>query len=208
MNIGLDIDLGAIDPRALTAAAVLLGVLVGVLGVFVWRWYRARRERRMRLARITGMSVDFVRDVLVPDGGGGTLHVDYLMLTPQGVLIIDLRDVTGNVFGSDAMTEWTVMDDARRFTFGNPEGGLYDRIAAVKAIVGDAAEIPVEGRVIFTRRANFPKGMPRLTMSEESLDSAFTPGDRAQSEAAVEPWREAWQRLRAALRPSNFSSAG
>jgi hypothetical protein len=78
----------------------------------------------------------------------------------------------------------------------------------VKAIVGDAAEIPVEGRVIFTRRANFPKGMPRLTLSEESLDSAFTPGDRAQSEAAVEAWREAWQRLRAALRPSNFSSAG
>lgn len=187
---------------------MLLGVLVGVLGVFVWRWYRARRERRMRLARITGMSVDFVRDVLVPDGGGGTLHVDYLLLTPQGVLIIDLRDVTGNVFGSDAMTEWTVMDDARRFTFGNPQAGLYDRIAAVKAIVGDAAEIPVEGRVIFTRRANFPKGMPRLTMSEESLDSAFTPGDRAQSEATVEPWREAWQRLRAALRPSNFSSAG
>jgi hypothetical protein len=78
----------------------------------------------------------------------------------------------------------------------------------VKAIVGNGEEIPVEGRVIFTRRANFPKGMPRLTLSEESLDGDFVHADRAQSEAAVEAWREAWQRLRSVLRPSNFSSAG
>ncbi len=204
----MNLDLAALDPRALIAAAVLLGVLVGVLGVFAWRWYRTRRERRLRVARITGLSVDFVRDVLVPDGSGGTLHVDYLLLTPQGVLILDLRDVTGNVFGSDAMTEWTVMDDARRFTFGNPQAGLYDRIAAVKAILGDSPEIPVEGRVIFTRRATFPKGLPRLTLSEDSIEGAFAPADRAQSEAVVEPWRGPWQRLRAALRPSTFSSAG
>ena len=201
-------DPGSIDPRALTAAAVLCGVLVGVLGVFGWRWYRAHRERRGRAARIAGVSVEAVKDVLIPDGGGGTLHVDHLLLTPHGVLILDLRDVTGHVFGSDAMTEWTVMDDARRFTFANPQAGLYDRIAAVKAILGDTPEIPVEGRVIFTRRASFPKGLPRLTLPEESLEAEFSLGERAQAERAVEPWREAWSRLRGVLRPSNFSGAG
>ena len=169
MNIDLLPD--STDLRVLVAAAVLIGILCGVLGVFVWRWYGGHRERRLRAARISGVSVDLVRNVLVPDGGGSTLHLDYLLLTPQGLIILDLRDITGNVFGSDAMTEWTVMDDARRFTFANPQNGLYDRIAAVKAIVGDAgAQVPVEGRVVFTRRAMFPKGLPRWTLSEASLD--------------------------------------
>jgi hypothetical protein len=202
------IDLGVLEPRALTAAAVLLGVLLGVLGVFAWRWYRLHRERRLRAARIAGVSIGCVKDVLIPDGGGGTLHVDYLLFTPRGVLILDLRDITGNVFGSDAMTEWTVMDEARRFTFANPQAGLYDRIAAVKAIVGEAAGIPVDGRVVFTRRAKFPKGLPRLTLSEESLESEFGIADRDRADQAVDPWREAWERLRSATRPSRFSGVG
>lgn len=207
MNIDLLPD--STDLRVLVAVAVLIGMLCGVLGVFAWRWYGGHRERRLRVARISGVSVDLVRDVLVPDGGGGTLHLDYLLLTPQGLIILDLRDITGNVFGSDLMTEWTVMDDARRFTFANPQNGLYDRIAAVKAIVGDAgAQVPVEGRVVFTRRASFPKGLPRWTLSEESLEADLALGDRGQAERLVEPMRAVWGRVRSTLQPSNFSGAG
>jgi hypothetical protein len=207
MNIDLLPD--STDLRVLVAAAVLIGMLCGVLGVFAWRWYRGHRERRLRAARISGVSVDLVRDVLVPDGGGGTLHLDYLLLTPQGLIILDLRDITGNVFGSDAMTEWTVMDEARRFTFANPQNGLYDRIAAVKAIVGDAgAQVPVEGRVVFTCRASFPKGLPRWTLSEETLEADLALGDRGQGERLVEPMRGVWGRVRSTLQPSNFSGAG
>lgn len=204
----MNLELGALEPRVLAVVAVLLGMLVGVLGVFGWRWYRAHRERRLRAALIRGVCLDSVKDVLIPDGGGGTLHVDHLLLTPQGVLILDLRDVTGNVFGSDAMTEWTVMDDARRFTFANPQAGLYDRIAAVKAILGETSGIPVEGRVVFTRRAAFPKGLPRLTLSEASLETEFGIVDRDGAALGVEPWCDAWMRLRAATRPSRFSGAG
>ena len=207
MNIDLLPD--STDLRVLVAAAVLIGMLCGVLGVFAWRWYRGHRERRLRAARISGVSVDLVRDVLLPDGGGGTLHLDYLLLTPQGLIILDLRDITGNVFGSDAMTEWTVMDEARRFTFANPQNGLYDRIAAVKAIIGDAgAQVSVEGRVVFTRRASFPKGLPRWTLSEESLETDLALGDRGQAERLVEPMRGVWGRVRSTLQPSNFSGAG
>ena len=207
MNIDLLPD--STDLRALVAAAVLIGMLCGVLWVCAWRWYGGYRERRLRAARISGVSVDLVRDVLVPDGGGGTLHLDYLLLTPQGLIILDLRDITGNVFGSDAMTEWTVMDEARRFTFANPQNGLYDRIAAVKAIFGDAgAQVPVEGRVVFTCRASFPKGLPRWTLSEETLEADLALGDRGQAERLVEPMRSVWGRVRSTLQPSNFSGAG
>src|SRR6187399_2480506 len=98
---------------------------------------------------IIAVSSEYVRNVLVPDGMGAFMHVDYLMLTSRGVLVIDLRDVRGNIFGGDQMTEWTVMNGANRTTFVNPQHAIYDRVAAVRSLAGD---LPVEGRVLFTRR--------------------------------------------------------
>ena len=88
----------------------------------------------------------------------------------RGVVVIDLRDVQGNIFGGDQMAEWTVMDGPRRFTFTNPQSALYDRIAAVKAVAGD---VPVEGRIVFTRRGKFPKGLPKWTLMVDALRAEF-----------------------------------
>ena len=83
--------------------------------------------------------IEHLHNVLVPDGMGAAMHVDYLLLTSRGVVVIDLRDVRGNIFGGDQMTEWTVMSGASRYTFQNPQHALYDRVAAVRALAGDAA---------------------------------------------------------------------
>jgi hypothetical protein len=147
---------------------------------------------------VTATGSDHVVDVLVPDGMGGGFHVDFLLLTPRGVLVIDLRDVQGNIFGGDQMAEWTVMDGPRRFTFTNPQSGLYDRIAAVKAIAG---EVPVEGRVVFTRRGKFPKGLPKWTLMIDSLRAEFPAMDH-DPEPAAEGFREGWEKIRGAVKPS------
>ncbi|MFM8481234.1 MAG: nuclease-related domain-containing protein, partial [Gammaproteobacteria bacterium] len=126
--------------------AVTVGVLVGIGVTVGWRWYRQYRERQRRRRLIEAVSVDHLRDVALPDGSGGLLHVDYLLLTARGLLILDVRDVIGNVFGSDPMVEWTVMQGARRFTFANPQGAMYDRIAALTVLAGD---LPIDGRIVF-----------------------------------------------------------
>jgi hypothetical protein len=190
---------------ALVAAAVVLGILIGIAVTLSWRWYGRRRERIRRKRRIEAVSIDHLRNVAVPDGSGGTLHIDYVLLTVRGVLLLDVRDVVGNVFGSDPMIEWTVMHAGRRQTFPNPQGPLYDRIAALKAIVGD---LPIEGRVMFGSGSSFPKGLPRLTLREESLEAEFPLGDRTQAEQLVEDWKSDWQRLRETLSPSEFGVRG
>jgi hypothetical protein len=117
----------------------------------------------------------------------------------RGVVVIDLRDVKGNIFGGDQMAEWTVMDGAQRFTFTNPQGALYDRIAAVKAIAG---EVPVEGRIVFTRRGKFPKGLPKWTLMLDALRAEFaSPDFDAPAEAAAQ-YREGWERIKTAVKPS------
>ena len=180
---------------ALLAACAMA---IGALG-FVWRAYRRRRARRQLYDAITVIGLDSLQDVLVPDGMGGSMHVDFLLLTSRGVLVVDLRDVAGNIFGGDQMTEWTVMAGAKRTTFQNPQGALYDRVAAVKLIAG---ELPVEGRILFTKRGRFPKGLPRWTMMVDALRAEFPPADSQAFAALMGRYREIWAGICAAVSPS------
>jgi hypothetical protein len=181
---------------SIVGAALAIGVLL-----LLWRWYRRRRARLLLLATVTGGAFEYLRNVLVPDGQGGALHVDFLLLTARGCVVLDLRDIAGNIFGGDQMTAWTVMYRTQRYTFSNPQTGLYDRIAVVRALVG---ELPVEGRVVFTPRGQFPKGLPRFTLMLASLPAEFPAAERTQSGALSDAWRAEWERLRAACKPSRL----
>jgi len=192
-------ELSRVPPIAwlLSACALVLGFALGL----TWRWYRRYRARRALRSAVTSGSSEHLVDTLVPDGMGGAFHVDYLLLTLRGVVVIDLRDVKGNIFGGDQMAEWTVMDGAHRFTFTNPQSALYDRVAAVKAVAGD---VPVEGRIVFTRRGTFPKGLPKWTLMLDALRSEFPAAEFETPAESAARYREGWRRLREAVRPSNM----
>ncbi|HEX6638856.1 MAG TPA: nuclease-related domain-containing protein, partial [Steroidobacteraceae bacterium] len=104
-------------PFGLTQVQLVL-IAVGVLAVALLLtvggriWMLRRRDAR-RVARVTAGAADFLRNVLIPDGNGGDFHLDFLLLTSRGVVVIDMRDITGNVFGGDQMTDWTLMDGPR-----------------------------------------------------------------------------------------------
>ena len=189
-----DLELGAI----VVAAALLIGALV-----YVWRWDQRRRMRAARTLAVTSCGFEHLRDVLVPDGQGAALHVDFLLLTARGIIVIDLRDIAGNIFGGDQMSAWTVMHRAQRYTFGNPQPGLYDRIAAVRAL---AQGVPVEGRVVFTARGRFPKGLPRYTLMLDSLPSEFPASERDLMRSLLEGWMPAWAGIKKSVAPSQLAA--
>lgn len=186
-----------ISPSA--AALVLGGIAIGMGGSWLWRWWRLRRARQRLVNAVTSTSFEHLRDVLVPDGNGASFHIDFLLLTPRGILVVDLRDVVGNVFGGDQMTDWTVMNGASRTTFPNPQAALYDRVAAVKTLAG---EVPVEGRVVFTRSARFPKGLPKWTLLLDSLRAEFPPADRAMFQSVLARFSAGWESVRGGVQPS------
>jgi hypothetical protein len=189
-------ELSKLSPTAwvLIAGAAALGFAIS----WLWRWYRQYSARKALRAAVTAAGSDHLVDMLVPDGMGGGFHVDFLLLTARGILVIDLRDIQGNIFGGDQMAEWTVMDGPRRFTFTNPQSALYDRIAAVKGVAG---EVPVEGRIVFTRRGKFPKGLPKWTLMVDSLRAEF-PSDYDGLSGALTRFSESWQRLKSSVKPS------
>lgn len=192
-----------LPPVDLKLVVVVIGAAGLIAGLLViWRWERRRRMRATRALAVTSCGFDHLRDVLVPDGQGSALHVDFLLLTARGIVVIDLRDVAGNIFGGDQMTQWTVMHRAQRLTFLNPQTGLYDRIAAVRAL---AQELPVEGRIVFTARGHFPKGLPQHTLMLESLPAEFPASDRESMRGLLERWMPAWNLIQQSVTPSKLA---
>ena len=194
--------LGNLDtPQNRLILTVVAIVMVGALFYYVIRAWRRRTEYQRLENSIISAGSEHLRNVLVPDGMGAVMHIDYLLLTSRGVLVIDLRDIRGNIFGGDQMTEWTVMNGASRSTFQNPQHALYDRVAAVRALCGD---LPVEGRILFTRRGKFPKGLPRWTLMVDSLRTEFPPVDSDASQSWIGRYQEGWKVLGAGVAPSTL----
>lgn len=180
-----------------TVAVMLLG-LMAVGCVAGWRRWDRYRARRQLVRSFEAVAASVLRDVLIPDGSGGQLHIDFLLLTGRGLLVVDYRDVEGVVFGGEHMKEWAVMDGSRRTTFLNPLEALYDRIAAVKLLAG---EVPVDGRIVFTSRSKFPKGRPPRVMRLDLLEADY-PAAAPDSPHPGERFRAAWDQLAAQAEPS------
>jgi len=180
-----------------TVAVMVLGI-VAAAGVAIYRRWGRYRARRQLVKTFEAVSAAVLRDVLIPDGSGGQLHIDFLLLTGRGLLVVDYRDVEGIVFGGEHMREWAVMNGNDRSTFLNPLEPLYDRIAAVKSLAG---EVPVDGRIIFTSRSKFPKGRPPRVMQLDLLESEY-PAPVPGSTHPAERFREAWTQLSAQAEPS------
>jgi Nuclease-related domain len=190
-------SIGTDSEWILIGAGLVLLLAVGYWGV---RAYRRRARRSALLARLERVAFEAVHQILVPDGMGGFIHIDHLLLTPRGVLVLDTRRVAGLIFGGDQMSDWTVMGRGRRYTFDNPQPALYDRIAAVKALVG---EVPVEGRLLFSNAGKFTKGIPKWVLMLDGIEVEFPVVERGmKSSPLITQYAEAWGRLVAQLRPS------
>ena len=163
--------------------------------IALWVWYR-RRSGANRLKKVlTEISHDRIDALLIPNGDEGEIQIDHLLLTSQGLLIVDIKDVAGTVFGSDKMEKWTVISNKHRFTFSNPQPALYDRIAAVRHIV---RQVPVEGRLIFKDEAEFTKGVPELVADIDQLHAEFNEPDKAAGKFKIEAFKPHWDLIRKA----------
>lgn len=175
-------------PRLLVWLIPALLVPAALLAWWLWRRHHAPRRELDRVLR--RHALDALYDVIIPDGLDGHIHLDYLLLTRERLLVVDTLEVQGVVFGAPRMDEWAVMQGHRRHAFRNPLYALQDRVAAVKAM---APGVPVEGLAVFTRGAEFPKGVPEGTLTHADLAPV------EQGVQAGETLQAAWQRIRDSL---------
>ena len=172
-------------------AAVLLAVVLVLIGLGVRR--RMAPYRLHRRLRKLGHAV--LRNVLIEDGIDGKTSIDYLILRPEGVLVLELKPYRGIIFGGKGIDHWTQVVGTRSFKFPNPLHKHENDLLAVKAAAPAAA---VFGRLVFTGGSEFPKGTPEGVISLDALFAEFggTPVAPVGEELCA-----AWARLKAAAVP-------
>ncbi len=172
---------------------LLIIAAVGLLLIVIlaYRYYRGRGPTLDRA--LADISFDRVDGLVIPSADEGEILVDYLLLTTKGLLVLEVKNVQGTVFGGDKLQDWAVIANEHRFTFSNPQPALYDRIAAVRQIVRD---VPVAGRILFLDGAQFTKGTPDLVVGLVELVAEFGEPDKNAAKFKIEAFKPHWELIR------------
>jgi len=179
------------SPLAWAAVAFVL-----VAGGYVI--YRRRNQPRSLATVLNNIAFERLENLIIPKADEGEIQIDHLILTAQGLVIIDIKDVEGAVFGGDKMEHWTVIANDKRFTFNNPQPALYDHIAAVRQVV---RQVPVAGRVVFLDGANFTRGVPSLVSTLDELQAEFGDWDKNAAKVKIEAFLPHWEQIKARANP-------
>jgi hypothetical protein len=175
--------------------ALLFAGLLGYLTIRAWR--KIYHSPRMVLGRLGQRRLS---DLVLPDGMEGEIHVDHLLLTPHGILVLELRNASGALFAGENLDEWRVIDQPRRYSFRNPLPGLEARIHAVEVMSG---KVPVLGRVAIVGDVQFTGGrLPRVATLAEVAEEFQAGRGRKERKSTPEEYLEAWERIRHSVRPA------
>jgi hypothetical protein len=167
-------------------------LLVAIVALIL---YRRKRPVEINLKGVLAdIAFERTEALVLPNGDDGEIQIDHLLLTANGLVIIDIKDVNGTVFGSDKMQDWSVLGEKGRFTIPNPQPALFDRIAAVRHIV---RQVPVSGRVLFLEGAQFSKGTPGMVCNLSQLQTEFGESDKAAAKFKIDAFRQHWEALHA-----------
>lgn len=174
----------------------VLPLLAAVVLLVIWFVYRRFFAGGNSLEKaLADISFQRIEALVIPSADEGEIQVDQLLLTSQGLLILEIKEVRGTVFGGDKLQDWTVIAEDRRYTFPNPQPSLYDRIAAVRQIV---RQVPVAGRVLFLDGADFTKGVPSMVCTLDELVAEFGEPDKAAAKFKIEAFTPHWELIRKA----------
>jgi hypothetical protein len=167
------------------------GAAAVVAGIAWWAVARRRAGYRYRLRKALLAHGDaLLRDLVIPDGMDGQIHVSHVLRSHAGFVVVDVIPAAGAVFGAAAIDEWTVMHGRRSHKFRNPVAGNRARVLAVRSLVPG---VPVHGLVVLLGPVTFPKGVPEETVTVDTLGAALDA--LPATTARTEQWDDGWYGL-------------
>jgi hypothetical protein len=176
-------------PWLIGGAAFAGGALLALLANIS---LRRRRSLRHKLRRIAW---EQLADVVIPDDLDGEIHLDLALLTPLGILVLEVRHLSGTLFWGEQLDSWTVLDGKRRKVIPNPLPGIQARRHAVQAL---APAAPVDAVLLLVGPVEIAGDIPPGVVRPEDLVT----GIPARGKKPPPPdLREAWTVLKRSARP-------
>lgn len=188
--------------------------LLTLLGIIFFIWKQAKKGEHQRHAKkvIESLGVKYLHNLVFPDGVDGLAFIDYLLLSPNGFVVLDLEHIEGHLFGGETVDQWSQVLNGKTYKFSNP---LYSNQHKCQAIgwnieqqtaLDEKADWRIDGWVAFTNAGNFPKGIPdQVSMIDElkeNLGKLIAP-EQPVSEGLSHAW-DALHNLSISTRAANL----
>lgn len=169
--------------EVIESQAAFYGLLaVAFIVIVAGTWYIHRQIKKSQHQRhvhkvMESLGVKYLRDVVLPDGLEGMAFIDYLLLVPDGVVVLDINYSEGVLFGGNAVDQWTQVINNKTYKFGNP---LYANQSKCQAVLWNIENIfgenasddnhwKAHGWIAFSNAGNFPKGIPNQVSMIDDL---------------------------------------
>ncbi len=163
-------------------------VLLALALIVIWPVLRSHYAHWRLLRQIRALGTESLHNIVIPDGMGGRIYIENLVLTTEGILVLPVKRYTGVLFAADNIDLWTQVVGKRSYKFPNPLPELEAYVMAVRALVPDTG---VEGRLLVARGAEFPKGKPqRLVPVAEAAATLRRKTDTPVPDALQRAWAQ------------------
>ncbi len=187
-----------INPEVL--GLLSLFVLLCSLVVIFFLRRRHRTEHQLKKVLLPYIKNE-IRQVVIPDGIGGLIEIEQLILLDNGLFIVQTYNTDGNIFGGEAIDQWTQIVRGRSFKFANPLRHIMSSKQALSSLVPG---VPIFYRVIFVGDVQFPKGTPDGVSTLHSLAEDLTfLNDKVMNNSKV---TFAWERIMRIARKDGYAA--
>ena len=128
-------------------------ILIIILGIYLKRPETRGKRGENRVKRVIGDTIEneqYVINDLIIFNNGKTSQIDHIVINPRGVFVIETKNYSGEIYGSENQREWTQV-----LAYGNIKNKLYNplkqnatHIYNVKKIIGN---LHIRSLVVFVQ---------------------------------------------------------
>jgi len=167
--------------------AVIPAIFLLIGGGLIWRpLVRVRAYIRLQ-QMIRKLGNDWLRDVYIPATLDGHLYIEYLLLTPNGLLLLHVKPYYGNIFAGEQIEFWTQVIGHKSFKFINPIHQLQVDMGELRSLLPKTA---IQGQVLFTTGSRFPKGKPENVLRIDEIKPTLNQNPQPVTEDLAMAWQE------------------
>lgn len=171
---------------------LLLAVIIAVflLGIFLARkkirsaWLDRKTKRCLKR-----LGLKQIHRLQCPDGLGDFYTIDRLILTRDGVSLLEYMRYPGKIFCAEHIDHWTQMLGRKSYRFKNP---FYDLECKVRAVEACIPGVAVEGYLFFDHLSEFPKGHPGRVICPDEIPEQL---ERPKQKNISLELQAAWKKL-------------
>jgi len=143
--------------------------------IFDSKWLGKRGEslsaRELKWVNLFGRKGNILRNLYVPKGNGDTSEIDVIYLTQKGIFVLESKNYSGWIFGTESDTYWTVrLPGQQNNRFYNPIKQNQTHLKWLGTFVGD--HVPLFSIIVFSERCELKK------VQVDSSDIAVVKRDR------------------------------